>query len=360
MTTGAEFYRMFSNSVDMTYGGYVDTAKATRLAKDAMFRVLELKYQGLKSQKQYDELTSLIVLDESRNVRGNRIYTSPLPISGFTTAGLVTTSQPHQAVVGDIVTIEGVQGFTSSVNGTYTVVTAPTSTTFTVAVPPVTGTWTQGTGSVTTTFMYSDMMHPFTVKLTLIGKDFYTVSNAAGGAAPYIAFGRPNMLRENSYVRITSTTGLSGMDGDFYLRKRGMNSFYLHTDQDLTQVPTVTGAYAGGAIVRLIISEFAEKLDSDRRIADSYTPNEWRPKYGVDNVGLNLYPQERTFTSASSDYMRKPEVDINCADANEDLELYYPYKLLTRIKDEMVKMYYDRMRELQSSQVAAIDSQMNP
>jgi hypothetical protein len=360
MTTGAEFYRLFSNSIDMPYSGYLSEIPATRLAKDALFRILELKYEGLKTQKQYDELTSLIALDEQRTVRSNRVYTSPIPISNFTLAGVITTSQVHQLQVGDTITLSDVSGFSASVNGSYVVITVPSTTSFTITMPAVTGLWTAGTGSVTTAFMYADMMHPFTMKTTVLDGPVYQVANAAGGSAPYIAFSRPNPIRENSLVRITSTTGLSGLDGDFYLRTRGLNSYYLYTDADFTSVPVVTGAYAGGSLARLIVSEYAEKLDSDRRIADSYTPTVWRPKYGVDTAGLNLYPQDRTFSTVVCDYMKKPAVFIDCENTTVDLELHYPFRILSRIKDEMVKMYYSRMRELQSMQAAAADEQANP
>lgn len=359
-TTGSDFYKQFANSIEQPYSGYMDEIKATRLAKDALVRICELKYSGLNTEKQYDELSNLILLDEPRFVRNNRVRTSPIPLSNVTTAGVITTQVDHQLQVGDSVTLSNLSGFTPSVNGTYTVVTVPSSTSITVTFPVVTGLWTAGTGSITHQFMYADMLHPFSMKVNMVGQHRYLIGNAAGGSTPYISFSRSNPIREGSKVRISSTTGLSGMDGDFYLGKRGASSFYLYTDVERTTVPTVTGTYAGGALARLLISEVATKLVSDRRISSSYTPDEWMPKYGIDSNGWNIYPLNVSCESMACDYMRKPDVFINCADTSIDLELTYTFRLLMRVKDEMVKMFFERMREPQSAQMAAADEQANP
>lgn len=359
-TTGSEFYKHFLNSVDQPYSGYADVPKTTRLAKDALIRVCELKYSGLTSEKQYDELSNLMVLDEPRLVRNNRVRTSPLTLSNVTTGGAITTGEDHQLQVGDAVVLSNVSGFTPSVNGSYTVISVPSSTSFTVTFPALTGLWTAGTGNVTHSFMYADMLHPFSMKVNMVGQERYLIGNASGGSAPYISFSRQNPIREGSKIRISSTTGLSGMDGDFYLGKRSNSSYYLFTDVERTVVPTVTGVYAGGALARLLISEVATKLTSDRRISYSYTPDQWLPKYGVDTNGWNIYPLNVQCESMACDYMRKPSVLIDCADTSYDLELTYTFRFLMRVKDEMAKMFNAEMRETQAAQISAQDAQANP
>ena len=360
MTTGSQFFKLFTDAVDQPYDGYYNPVRATRLAKDALYRVMEAKYSGLSTQKQYDELSNLLLLDEPRIVRNNRIRTSPLSFSNILASGAITTEEAHQLQAGDVVTISGVQGFTPSVDGSYTVVTAPSSTQITVAFAPVTGLWTAGTGSMTHAYMYADMLHPLSMKVNIVSLESVSINAATSGPTPYISFSRPNKFREGSKIRISGTTGLIGLDGDFWLGSRGVSSFFLFTDEERTTVPVVTGTYQGAATANMLISEVATKLTSDRRISKSYTPTEWLPKYGIDTNGINIYPLNRTCESIACDYMRKPEVEINCADTSVDLELFYTFRGLMRIKDEMVKMYFARMRELDSAQLAAADEGQNP
>ena len=62
--TGAEFYTLLQQKIDKAYSAYIDTGKANRIIEDTVFRLCERVYRDLDTQKDYDELWSLLIKDE--------------------------------------------------------------------------------------------------------------------------------------------------------------------------------------------------------------------------------------------------------------------------------------------------------
>lgn len=351
MLTPSSLYQYILDGIDQPYSGYLNPDKANRLIRECTIEAIEARYMSPETQKQNDELSDVIVLEKEVSVRNNRVRTVPLVISTFTVAGTtatISTSDTHQLQVGDTFNVIATEGFTPDLNGSYTVATIVSDTSFTFTVPTVTGTWTQNTGRITHPYMLEDMMHPLAMETTFIGTKEAEISTVTNTGA-ILTFIVNTIFRTGTRIRITGALGVVGLNGDFYVRSigRGGKKVKLYTDQELTTQPTLTGTYQGQGKVKLIVTESATKLFPDRRIAPSSDAEEWRPKYGTDTSGFNLYPLESTCTALRIDYIKNPIITIDVADDKTDLEAYYPFKFLMQIKDRCVTSWMLRMRELE-------------
>jgi len=363
MTTGAQLFQYLKNAIDQSYSGYLDNAKANRLFREVVIETIEQKYRGIEDQKHDDELSNLILLDQEISVRGNRVRTVPLSIADFVVVGTTATltfTVPHQLLSGDSFTISNSEGFTPDLDGTYTVGAVVSDFVFQFTVPTVTGAWVVNTGQVTHAFMYPDMMHPLTMKSTFVDSDRSSISsvNVSSGM---IRLSTASKIRTGSKIRITNGLGVIGLNADHYARvpSRLGDKLYLYEDSALMIPSALSGAYEGGAVIKLIVDEYMTKLFPDRRIAPSSQGDVWTPKYGTDDNGFNIYPLNETCTNLTADYIRNPVVTIDTTDNAIDLELYYPFKLLMHIKDRASTTWMIRMREEQTAAVQNQQDQSN-
>lgn len=363
MTTGADLYKFIKDGIDQSFSGFLGTLRANRLIKDSHIKVIERIYSNNKTQKQTDELSPLTLIDRQITVRGNSFRTEPLRILSFTVVGTTATIQtdsPHQLVIGDTITISEVTGFTPSLDGSYTVVTTPTADQLEVTVVAVVGTWTQGTGGITHDFMFPNMLHPLAIETTYRDNDLMFLSTVNTGATPYISFTRYSTVRTGSRIVIENALGVVGLNATFYCKERNRTSYFLFTDA-LFQTPAVlTGTYQGNGRARMVVSEYATRLHSDRRIAPSSVGDSWAPKFAIDQNTIRLFPTDATCESVKVDYIQAPTLDIDVANTSVDLEQYYTFKHIMSIKDQCVTSYMIEMRELQQAQAEAAMQQANP
>ena len=63
--TGAEFYTILQQKIDKAYSAYIDTTKADRLIRETIYRLVEKLYSGLITQKETDELWSMIAKEQA-------------------------------------------------------------------------------------------------------------------------------------------------------------------------------------------------------------------------------------------------------------------------------------------------------
>ena len=67
--TGQDFFNQLQQKYDKAYSQYLDNAKANRLIKEAIYRLVDKLYSNLDTQKEYDELIELIQNEVSIAVR---------------------------------------------------------------------------------------------------------------------------------------------------------------------------------------------------------------------------------------------------------------------------------------------------
>ena len=75
MTTGADLSKLFDDKIDNSYSDYVSVAKKQRAFDNAFLRIIENKYRGMDTQKEFDELSELIVIDKEFEINNNRFKT---------------------------------------------------------------------------------------------------------------------------------------------------------------------------------------------------------------------------------------------------------------------------------------------
>jgi hypothetical protein len=139
--TGAQFYTLLQQKIDKAYSAYIDTAKADRIIEDTIYRLCERLYRDLDTQKEYDELWSLLIKDEVKTVSAPYIDLSGLDrtymhlfrvactfktllgsLARVTTGSgpysTVFTSSGHTARVGDSIAVLAVTGTVTSITKT--------------------------------------------------------------------------------------------------------------------------------------------------------------------------------------------------------------------------------------------------
>lgn len=364
MTTGADLYRFIQDGIDQEYSGFLNTAYGNRLIRECIILVAEKMYSTNRTQKTVDELSPLTVLDRALPIRGNRFYTTPLRVSSVTFVGTAVTldvDQPHGLSIGDAFTVSDVQGVT--VGGSYTVVSVPSTTSVTFIEPAVAGVYVPNTGNVTHGFMLPDMQHPLAIETTFLEtlpSDVFGIGSVGTAPVPYVGFTSKNTVRTGSVIRISGALGVVGLNGTFFCKQRNRNSYFLFSDPNFTQPVSLSGTYQGGGVARIVVKEYATRLHSDRRIAPSSDANPWRPKYGVSDNAILLYPQEQVCEGVKVDYLKQPPFQVSVTDATLDLELFYNFKFLMRVKDECVIQFMLRMREGEQAQMEIVNTAMNP
>jgi hypothetical protein len=142
--TGVEFYTILQQKIDKAYSAYIDTTKADRLIRETIYRLVEKLYSGLITQKETDELWSMIVKEQSFATAGALAISSVTGyahlfsmkfifednITGFTFSNGVFTLANHNLRKKDVI----------KYSGTLYPITKVTKDTFTAAIPYTSGT----------------------------------------------------------------------------------------------------------------------------------------------------------------------------------------------------------------------------
>ena len=363
MTTGGNLYQYIKDGIDQEYSAFLNTAYGNRLIRESIILVAEKMYLNNRTQKTADELSPLTVLDAQIPVRNNRFHTSPLRVASVTFIGTtvtLTTDQQHQLAVGDTITVSDVQGIT--VGGAYTIVSVPSPTQVTFIEPAVAGVYVPNTGNVTHGYMLPNMQHPLAIETTFLEDvpvNVFGIGTVVTAPDPYVSFAEKNTVRTSSVIRISGALGVTGLNGTFYTKQRNRNSYYLFLDANFTQPAVLSGTYQGGGAARVVAKEYATKLHSDRRIAPSSNAKVWRPKYGISDNTIELYPKQNICESVTVDYLKQPPFEVSVTDSTLDLELFYNFKFLMRVKDECIVQYMLRMRELPQAQAEMVNTNIN-
>ena len=68
MVTGLDLSKLFEDKIDNSYSDYVSAPKKQRAFDNAFLRIIENKYRGMDTQKEFDELSELIVIDKEFDI----------------------------------------------------------------------------------------------------------------------------------------------------------------------------------------------------------------------------------------------------------------------------------------------------
>jgi hypothetical protein len=375
MTTGADLKILFEDKIDNSYSDYVSDPKMQRAFDNAFLRIIENKYRGMDTQKEFDELSELIVIDKEFNINNNRFRTVPVPIFLIQPGApsIITFWTEHNLEVGDTFTISGVTdgGVPSAViNGTYTVAT-PTAVFDTaksvqiqgVGFPPNT-TYDQSTGEVIYDKMLPDYLHLLAMKCRMytnaVGDDVYRMYVGSPGV---IEFFRPVSLRNGDRIlfsEMASSITAPLVSSEAYLKRISEFKYKLYSDEHLITPIAIAGTYTSGTAVKEIEYEYGKYYPSDRRISDLGLPTIEKPKYNQSENFFKIFPSEHKCDKVTVDYVSKPAIDITVTDTVLDLENFYSKTLLYRLTDEAVKMFYQETRDPNQYTIADREMVDNP
>ena len=362
MVTGLNLKRLFEDKIDNSYSDYVSDPKMQRAFDNAFLRIIENKYRGLDTQKEFDELSELMVIDEFLVINNNRFRTTPVPIASATAAGEFTFSAEHNLIAGDQFTVQGPTGY-PNLGQTFTVVTVPTDTTLTVAGPitPITIednghalTVAQNTGFRN---MLGDYLHVLAIKAYMYDTDeSIPIYKGYAGTPASIEFFRPIKSRDKDFV-FGSFLQSVPTDVGFALVKQ-VSEFkyevYAAVYPPNFNTPLTLSQAQIDSIVDVSPVEvnWAKYLQSDRRISKSGEPSIDEPRFNQHKNFILMHPQGAVCRAVNVDYIRKPEVEIIVTDNERDLSLFYSETLLNRLTDEAVKMFYQEVRDPNQYQIA--------
>ena len=370
MVTGLDLKRLFEDKIDNSYSDYVSDPKMQRAFDNAFLRVIENKYRGLDTQKEFDELSELMVIDELLLINNNRFRTTPVPIASATAAGVFTFSAEHNLIVGDQFTVEGPVGY-PNLGQTFTVVTVTSPTVVDVATT-IAAITDADNGSVVTVAqasglrsMLGDYLHVLAIEAYMYESDeAIPIYKGYPGSPAVIEFFRPTKLRDKDFI-FGSVFQTVPTDVGFALVRQVSEFKYeiyaaayppnFNTPVTLTQ-----------AQIDLIVDiaqvevNWAKYIQSDRRISKSGEPSIDEPRFNQHKNFILMHAQCAVCRAVSVDYIRKPEVVIDVTDNVRDLSLFYSETLLNRLTDEAVKMFYQEVRDPNQYQVADREMLDNP
>lgn len=370
MVTGLDLSKLFDDKIDNSYSDYVSVPKKQRAFDNAFLRIIENKYRGMDTQKEFDELSELMVIDEFLVINNNRFRTTPVPIASATAGGVFTFSAEHNLIAGDQFTVQGPTGY-PNLGDTFTVV-AVTSPTVVDVATPITAITDADNGSIVTVAqttgyrsMLGDYLHVLAIEAYMYESDeAIPIYKGYPGTPGVIEFFRPTKLRDKdlmfAYLFQTVPT-----DFNFAVVKQvsefkyevyaAVYPFNFNTPVTLNQAQI-------DSIVDIAQVEvnWAKYLQSDRRISKSGEPSIDEPRFNQHKNFILMHPQGAVCRAVKVDYIRKPEVAIDVSDDVRDLSLFYSEILLNRLTDEAVKMFYQEVRDPNQYQVADREMLDNP
>lgn len=374
MLTGATLYLYLQQKWGKPYSAWLDPTKANRLVRDTVYRVMDQKYEGLASQKVYDELSILLKSNRVLTPTGNRIIVTPALIlsvgnpGGLSPLITIVTLTDHHLVAGTQVTVAGIAGYvmaSGSLNGSWTIVATPNSRTFTytaTGAQVTSGAYTAMSGraynlaaTITDYYHYEYSKAKFSVTLTP------TITGITVAADAVITTNVRHNLREGDNITISSVTGTGALPTN-------MNAAQTVTEivsstQFKVGVSTVGGTYASGGTLTREYYNGAVQYVSNKKIADFGQPSLEYPRVEVVE-GTLLYYADKLLTipctEVEIDYMCKPAFDIDMNDTVTDLEQYWPTKLLYHICDAVCENFATQNRDMNLFQTSQIAMRENP
>jgi hypothetical protein len=348
--TGFEFSKEFQVRIDKAYSKYVDPAKQKRLFKRALYSLAEQKWAGLETQKEYDELRSMVSTEVSISTTGNILPVSPILVESITKSGntlLVKTINKHNLKDFGKFTLSGVQGISTvpAINGVHTVGAIVSDTSFEFNVSTVAGNYVPDTGVLVHDFMVEDYMHLFAIRCEFVEPVGITIAKVIDRKPCVINLSKVSDLRDHDKVSI-SGHDQNVLNGVFYVKHHGGKAYSLFYDELLTE--PVSGALPSqnvSGFVSKVFKRYADPITSDRKISPLDKPSIMNPKYETADGAIKIYPLNIECKGVVIDYFSKPPRFIDPEDDTLDLENIYPVKFLYRVLSEAVVLYATPSRD---------------
>lgn len=355
-TTGIDLNRIFDAKIDKAYSGFYNSIKKNDLFKEALTKSIEERYRGLDEQKEYDDLSSLIKLNQVFALNNNKIYVTPIHISDISGAltKTVTTTIPHNVIAGDNVAFSDVQGLTTTpaINGISFAVISATGTTFTIDVTATSGTYIANSGQIIKVTSSSgidkligDYNHLLAVK-TKYNQQLNCKMIDASNAQPIrIKVDKRNNLKSGDKIEISGIIGNTNANGTYFIKKINSFNFDLYLDKDFLNPITGNGVYQGISSITRPLYKYVTNLFSNQKISAYEMATIDNPKVERGNQMLQIAPYDYVCSEISIDYISDTIQGIDVADAVVNLEDYYHIDFLYFVLDTAANLFSQRIKD---------------
>lgn len=207
----------------------------------------------------------------------------------------------------------------------------------------------------------ADYLHLMAIRVKFTQSvDGITIAGATNKTPIVITTSNRTNFRSGEQLTISGVLGNTSANGTFYIRYITDTTFALYSNEKLTTAIAGNAEYISGGVIGRVYYEYAKPLYSDRKIGSIGAATIDAPKYEIADGQIKIYPETETAQEATIDYIKKPTVFINTADASVDLELTYPLKFIYYIVDIARVMFAEQVRDTDLYQQANIDTLKNP
>lgn len=366
-TYGTDIDRIFDEKVYMRYGVYLDNVEKNDLLQEALVQSIENKYDALSEQKEFDDLNSVIKLNQIFELNNNKIYTTSIPIKNIQIGNPTTiiTAIPHNLVTGDKVFFTEVQGTISAViiNIFFTVtVTSPTeftiplnSTTFVYISPS--GHISQHQSSNSIPKLIYNYNHLLSVKAKYTQTLNLKVTDVSNTQPIRIKVDKRNNIKTSELLSLSGVVGNTNANGTFYVKKVNTYQFDLFQDKDFLIPTTGNGDYQGTGVVSRIYYKNARALFSDQKISIYENASVQSPKVERGEQMLQIAPYDSKCYEITIDYISDLLQNINVLDSVINLEDYYHIDFVYFVLNYAVNLYAQRVKDVELFQSSAIELQ---
>jgi hypothetical protein len=361
MTTGVDILRIFDREVDQAYTDFESTTQKTDRFKVAMTNVVEKIYRGLDTQKDYDDIRSLIIIDKYLALTSGSLRLTPSAIASVSIS-IIPPSNIYQVVL----TFASAHGLSSSDMGSLVFsnsensgVSAAAWNVFTIynvtsanqllgySSVPVTGTYIPNSVSVysssTTAGNYNHLLAVRPLYQKPVAYEYSRIASVNGSK---IKFLRPNSLRTGDVIRITTSPLLSGFQQDIYLKRLNSLLYEAYSDSlfvsaiSLPSIPSNTN-YS----ITVLSGDYAEKMSAHELVSRFSGRRTEFPGYLIDQNKIIFRPNQPVPTHAYLSYIRSDAVFFDLSSTSLDYETIYSRKFIQRVIDEAVSDFNRSVRD---------------
>lgn len=370
-TTWATLYLYLQQKVGKPYTGFLGPARANRLVRESLFLGADLRYRGLDTQKDYDELSVLIKTGKTHTPINNIISLLPASIlsigqsGGLSPTVTIVTRTPHWMITGSTATVAGVAGYvmaSGSFDGNW-VITRLSDTSFSYVA----------TGAQVTSGAYTGTARTYNVAQTVLdyyhyfeGKAKYsklltpTITGITIAADAVITTNVRHNLRAEDQIVIASVTGTGVLPTN--INGTQTVTEIISSTQFKIGVSTLTGTYtSGGTLSRDYYKWCVQYID---KIGVFGKPSLEYPRVEFTENAIKIYANEtlltETCTEFTINYMATPAVEPDMANTTLDLEFYYSKGFLYFLMDKAAELFTGQIKDQVRQQTEKMALRENP
>jgi hypothetical protein len=360
MTTGVDILRIFDREVDQAYTDFESTAQKTDRFKVAMVNIIERIYRGLDTQKDYDDIASLIVVDKYLSLSRGELILTPqyIQLVSFQTIPNITGtfitltfSTPHgleNTDMGSLVFSNGINSGVSNIVWTSVSYSVQTPTTLTGYTPFVaSGTYISNSVSVYSQIKTAaNYVHLLAIKPIYKKRMLDAYSRIADVDGDKIKFVRQNSLRTGDVIRITTSPIIAGFEQDFYVKQLNRFTYEIYADSALTTTVLLPALPpTNNYNISVVVGDYAEKLSPHELVSRFSGRKPEFPGYLVSENKIVFRPIDPEPTNVYISYLKSDAVFFDLSSTAIDYETIYSRKFIQRVIDEAVADFNRSVRD---------------